>query len=89
MKQRYVTRKPCASALWGVFDHEKKCFVRLACLSRGSALRAAQALNERNSCAHDDHEHGICIDCGADITDRLVDLAEYRADCAQGGGMGR
>ena len=27
-------------------------------------------------CEHDDHDHGICLDCGEDITQRLVARAE-------------
>lgn len=31
-------------------------------------------------CEHEEHDHGICLYCGADITDRLVDAAEYAKD---------
>ncbi len=34
-------------------------------------------------CAHDEHDHGICLYCGKDITDDLVARAEYAADSAQ------
>jgi hypothetical protein len=28
-------------------------------------------------CPHDDHDHGICLDCGLDRTDDLSADAEY------------
>ncbi len=34
-------------------------------------------------CPHDEHEHGVCIDCGEDITQTLVVRAEAAADAAQ------
>ncbi len=27
-------------------------------------------------CEHDEHDHGFCLDCGADVTDRLIMDAE-------------
>ena len=27
-------------------------------------------------CPHDEHDHGICLDCGEDIIDRLIRDAE-------------
>lgn len=27
-------------------------------------------------CEHEEHDHGICLDCGKDITDELVTKAE-------------
>ena len=32
-------------------------------------------------CEHDEHDHGICLDCGKDIFNDLVGAAEFRADC--------
>lgn len=29
-------------------------------------------------CEHNEHDHGICLDCGKDITDNLVGAAEAR-----------
>lgn len=40
--------------------------------------RAAQ-----DECPHTDHECGVCIECGKDITDNLVSRAEAAADAAQ------
>jgi Fe2+ or Zn2+ uptake regulation protein len=34
-------------------------------------------------CTHDEHDHGICLDCGEDITQELVSKAEAAADAAQ------
>lgn len=33
-------------------------------------------------CEHNEHDHGICLDCDADITDNLVGAAEaaYEGD---------
>ena len=38
--------------------------------------------SKEEECPHDDHDHGICLDCGEDITDRLVMQAEayYEGD---------
>lgn len=33
-------------------------------------------------CCHDELDHGICIDCGADRHDALVDAAEAARDYA-------
>lgn len=27
-------------------------------------------------CPHDEHDHGICLDCGKDNTDHFVGMAE-------------
>ena len=35
------------------------------------------------ACDHEEHDHGICIHCGADITDTLAGQAEDAADAAQ------
>ncbi len=29
-------------------------------------------------CEHDEHDHGYCLDCGADVMDRII----MRAECA-------
>jgi len=34
-------------------------------------------------CDHEEHDHGICLACGADITDTLAGQAEDAADAAQ------
>ena len=34
-------------------------------------------------CPHDEHDHGICLDCGKDITDDLVASAEAASDARQ------
>jgi hypothetical protein len=28
-------------------------------------------------CPHEEHDHGICLECGADINDILIEMAEY------------
>lgn len=28
-------------------------------------------------CPHDEHDHGICLDCEKDLTDDLAGAAEY------------
>jgi len=31
---------------------------------------------ECECCAHEEHEHGICSDCGEEVSNRLVGMAE-------------
>jgi Fe2+ or Zn2+ uptake regulation protein len=31
---------------------------------------------EEEECPHDEHDHGICLDCGEDIMDKLISQAE-------------
>lgn len=31
-------------------------------------------------CPHDDHDHGICIDCGKDNYDSLIGDSDYLQD---------
>jgi hypothetical protein len=37
---------------------------------------------DTNDCAyeHDEHDHGICLDCGEDIMDRLIMKAESASE---------
>lgn len=35
-------------------------------------------------CLHSDHDHGICLDCGTDIMDKLIAEADFLADVAEG-----
>jgi len=35
---------------------------------------------EQETCPHDEHDHGICLDCGKDILDDLVCAAEYATE---------
>ncbi len=44
---------------------------------------AVQPPIEEDECPHDEHDHGICLDCGKDITDDLVAAAEFAADCRE------
>lgn len=39
-----------------------------------------KAVPKSSDCSHTDHEHGMCIECGADVTDDLVSRAEAAAD---------
>lgn len=34
-------------------------------------------------CEHDEHEHGYCIECGANIMDDIVGRAEMARDAAE------
>jgi len=45
------------------------------------AEAARQYLAEQ--CDHEEHDQGICLACGADITDELAGRAEDAADAAQ------
>ncbi|HZZ98608.1 MAG TPA: hypothetical protein VFG51_01615, partial [Candidatus Saccharimonadia bacterium] len=35
---------------------------------------------EQEECPHDENDHGICLDCGADIFDDLIGRAELLED---------
>ncbi len=36
--------------------------------------------DDEDECMHDEHDHGICIDCGKDISDYLICRAERAAE---------
>lgn len=40
-----------------------------------------QREQEEEQCPHDEHDHGICLDCGKDIWEDIVGAAEMRRDC--------
>jgi len=48
-----------------------------------SGAEAARLYREQAECDHEEHDHGICLACGADITDTLAGQAEDAADAAQ------
>lgn len=35
---------------------------------------------EQEECPHDEHDHGICLDCGKDIMDDLIGRADFLED---------
>lgn len=37
----------------------------------------------QDCCPHDELDHGICLSCGRDCFDDLVDRAEFLRDCAE------
>jgi len=46
-----------------------------------AAWKAAKARREQEEeCPHDEHDHGICLDCGKDIMDDLIGRAELLRD---------
>ena len=47
------------------------------------AVFAAKMQAKLDACDHEEHDHGHCIECGADLTDTLVGQAEDAADAAQ------
>jgi hypothetical protein len=49
-------------------------------LIAATALLAKIPEPEADDCPHDEHDHGICLDCGRDIHDDLVAAAEFNAD---------
>lgn len=50
----------------------------------GPEAAAAFVLKEKqDDCLHTDHECGVCIECGKDISDDIAARAELRADEAQ------
>ena len=40
--------------------------------------------NDKAECQHDEHDHGVCLDCGADLTDKLAGQAEAANDAREG-----
>jgi Fe2+ or Zn2+ uptake regulation protein len=56
------------------FDHEAfKAQIRAT---------GTRVLDDDDECPHDEHDHGICLECGKDIMDDLVGAAEMAADAA-------
>ena len=50
---------------------------------RGAWCKGSWQFQESNPCQHDTLDHGICLDCGADCSDRLRAKNEARADSAK------
>jgi Fe2+ or Zn2+ uptake regulation protein len=48
-----------------------------------AGAEAARLYREQQACGHDEHDHGICLACGADITDTLAGQAEDAADARE------
>ena len=48
-----------------------------------AGAEAARIYREQQVCDHDEHDHGICLACGADITDTLAGQAEDAADARE------
>ena len=48
-----------------------------------AGAEAARLYREQQVCEHDEHDHGICLACGADITDTLAGQAEDAADARE------
>jgi hypothetical protein len=44
---------------------------------------AARLYREQQACDHAEHDHGICLACGADILDTLAGQAEDAADARE------
>lgn len=43
--------------------------------------KAAKEQRElEEECPHDEHDHGICLNCGKDVLDTLIDRAEMMRD---------
>ena len=43
-----------------------------------AGAEAARLYREQDACDHEEHDHGICLACKADITDTLADAAQDR-----------
>ena len=48
-----------------------------------SGAESARLYREQQECDHEEHDQGICLACGAGITDELAGQAEDAADAAQ------
>jgi Fe2+ or Zn2+ uptake regulation protein len=51
--------------------------------AKTQAFAEWKARKEQNECPHDEHDHGICLDCGKDIMDDIVGAAEMARDAAE------
>jgi hypothetical protein len=69
------TLSPLTTDLTPTFDHE--AFLDSI---RATGTRVPDYTDE---CPHDELDHGICLDCGADRMDDMVAAAEFRADCLE------
>jgi hypothetical protein len=67
------------SAAFGVLATVKTAYTPNISLR---VFHVAQVEDEAEDCTHDEHDHGICLACGEDITDTLVGKAEaaYEGD---------
>ena len=45
--------------------------------------KAARLYRKQQACDHDEHDHGTCLTCGADILDTLAGQAEDAADARE------
>jgi hypothetical protein len=48
-----------------------------------SGAEAARLYLAEQQCDHEEHDHGICLACRADITDTLAGQAEDAADARE------
>ena len=48
-----------------------------------AGAEAARLYREQQECEHPEHDHGHCIECGADLTDTLAGQAEDAADARE------
>jgi len=48
-----------------------------------AGAEAARIYREQQECDHEEHDHGHCLACGADITDTLAGQAEDAADARE------
>lgn len=50
------------------------------CEHCGNSCELADGSTCPDCCPHDEHDHGICLDCGKDIMDDLVGRSELLRD---------
>jgi hypothetical protein len=71
----------CGATMMTEQELRQKEFSRLDALAGYAAHKARrQKQEDQDECPHDEHDHGICLDCGKDIFDDLVGRAEYLRD---------
>jgi hypothetical protein len=62
-------------------EEEEMEFSRAEALAEYGAYKTQkQREEEQEECSHDEHDHGICLNCGKDIFDDLVGRADFLRD---------
>ncbi len=62
-------------------ETEREHMERMIAFSEYQQHKEKVALEkEQEECPHDEHDHGICLDCGKDIMDDLIGRADLLED---------
>lgn len=53
------------------------------CITGYRSAEAYEKAQEQEECPHDELDHGVCLSCGKDCFDDVIDAAEYYRDCME------